>query len=87
MQVQIPNTSSIYILKKPNEDFFISDIKGVSLEFDKKLKLIYEHNQSRAGNSHSNSTYKLVNNKMILVKENCMEFDEEKDDFIDVKCN
>lgn len=82
-----PNTSSIYILKKPGEDYFISDIKGVSLEFDKELKLIYEHNQSRAGYSHSNSTYKLVDNKMILIKEKCIEFDKEKDDFIDVKCN
>ncbi len=65
-----PNTSSIYILRAPDsEKYFVSEISGISLEFDSGL--IYEHNQCCAGRSHMNATYKLVNNKMVLINSSC----------------
>ncbi|WP_206075175.1 XAC2610-related protein [Mangrovimonas spongiae] len=82
-----PNTSSIYILRDVNSDkYIVSDFKGVSLEFDKDSKLIYEHNQCCAGRSHMNATYKVVNNTMVLVQKKCIEYDSEKEDFIEVDC-
>lgn len=82
-----PNTSSIYILQIPNAGkYFVSDFSGTSLEFDAGAKLIYEHNQCCAGRSHMNATYKVVNNKMVLVEKKCREYDEEKDDFIEKEC-
>lgn len=83
-----PNTSSIYILKRPNsEKYFVSNIKGISLEFDNNAKLIYERNQCCAGRSIMNATYKIEKNKMVLVHQKCIEYDEEKDDFIEVDCD
>ena len=83
-----PNTSSIYVLKEPNsEKYFISEIYGISLEFDSGAKLIYEHNQCCAGRSHMNATYKLVDNKMELIEQRCLEYDDEKADFIEKDCN
>jgi len=83
-----PNTSSIYVLKEPNsEKYLISEIYGISLEFDSGAKLIYEHNQCCAGRSHMNATYKLVDNKMELIEQRCLEYDDEKADFIEKDCN
>lgn len=82
-----PNTSSIYILRKrKSEKYFVSDFSGTSLEFNSKEKLIYEHNQCCGGSRHTNATYKVVNNKMILIEKKCIEYDKEKEDFINVKC-
>ena len=82
-----PNTSSIYILRNPNsEQYLKSDFSGTSLEFDNDSKLIYEHNQCCAGRSHMNATYKVVNNEMILVEKKCLEYDDEKEDFIETVC-
>ena len=82
-----PNTSSIYILRNPNsEKYFVSDFQGTSLEFDNTSKLIYEHNQCCAGRSHMNATYKVVNNKMILIERKCLEYNDEKEDFIEIEC-
>ncbi len=82
-----PNTSSIYILRDPNsEKYFISEITGTSLIFDAETKLIHEHNQCCAGRSHMNATHKLVDNKMILIERRCIEFDNEKDDFVEMDC-
>lgn len=82
-----PNTSSIYLLREPNtEKYFVSEFSGTSLEFDQDTKLIYEHNQCCAGRSHVNATYKVVNNKMVLLEKKCLEYDDEKEDFIEVKC-
>jgi hypothetical protein len=82
-----PNTSSIYILRLPgSEKYVVSDFTGTSLEFDTASKTIHEHNQCCAGRSHVNATYKVVNNKMVLVKRTCLEYDEKKDDFVEVKC-
>ena len=83
-----PNTSSIYLLKDTKSDmYFISEISGISLEFDSGEKLIYEHNQCCAGRSHMNATYKLVDNKMVLIEQRCLEYDDEIEDFIEKDCN
>lgn len=83
-----PNTSSIYILRDPDsQNYFISEISGTSLEFDPETQLIYEHNQCCAGRRHMNATYKLVDNKMVLIEQSCIAFDEEKQDFVDIDCN
>lgn len=82
-----PNTSSIYILKDKNsEKYIVSDFHGTSLEFDNALKLIYEHNQCCAGRSHMNATYEVVNNKMVLLEQTCLEYDDEKEDYIEIEC-
>lgn len=82
-----PNTSSIYILRDPNSDKYIaSNFSGTSLEFDNDTKLIYEHNQCCAGRSHMNATYKVFNNEMILIEQKCLEYDDEKEDFIETDC-
>jgi hypothetical protein len=83
-----PNTSHLYFLFDPKtKRFFKSSFSGTSLEFDAKEKRIYEHNQCCAGNSHMNAEYKVVNNKMVLVKKTCSEYDEKKQDFVKVKCD
>lgn len=81
------NTSSIYFLYNPKtKTFFNSNFEGTSLEFDSKKKRIYEHNQCCAGRSIENAEYKIVNNKMVLIKKTCLEYDETKDDYKKVKC-
>ncbi len=82
-----PNTSSLYFLFDPNTGkYFNSSFEGTSLEFDQKTKRIYEHNQCCAGRSHMNSEYKVVNNKMVLVKRICLEYDEKTEELKKVKC-
>ena len=83
-----PNTSRIYILRdKKTDTFFISEISGVSLEFDQEAKRIYEHNQCCAGRSHMNATYELVDNKMVLIEQRCIEYDDETEYFIETDCD
>ena len=77
------NTSSIYILRNPNSEKYLkSNFSGTSLEFDNDSELIYEHNQCYAGRGYLNATYKVVENKMILIEKKCLENHEEKEDFI-----
>jgi hypothetical protein len=72
-----PNTSRNYYLYNPStKKYFLSDISGVSLEFDAKRKIITEHNQCCAGSRIAISQYKIKNNKMILFKETCLRWDE-----------
>ncbi|RXG20694.1 XAC2610-related protein [Leeuwenhoekiella aequorea] len=81
------NTSRIYILKDPNsETYSISNFSGMSLEFDPELKRIYEHNQCCAGTSIINSTYKVVDNAMVLLDTNCLQYDESTAEYIEVDC-
>ncbi len=83
-----PNTSSIYVLRDPKSDqYFISNFRGTSLEFDQEAKRIYEHNQCCAGRSVMTATYKVVNNEMILTEEKCLEYNDEKEDYIEVECD
>src|SRR5690606_37054635 len=82
-----PNTSSVYFLFDPvTNRYFDSGFTGTSLEFDEKSKRIYEHNQCCAGRSHMNAEYKIVDNKMVLVEQSCLEYDEEIDDFKSIEC-
>lgn len=83
-----PNTSSIYILRDPlTEKYFISEISGTSLEFDPGSRLIYEHNQCCAGSRHMNATYRLVDNKMELIQQTCLVYDEETEEFVEADCD
>ncbi len=82
-----PNTSSLYFLYDPKTDkFFESGFEGTSLEFDPEEKRIHEYNQCCGGQRAFNAEYKLVNNKMVLVKQTCLEYDEKTDDYKEVKC-
>lgn len=82
-----PNTSSLYFLFDPKTGkFFESTFEGTSLEFDKKKKRIYESNQCCAGKYSSQAEYKIVNNKMVLIKKTCYEYNEKTEGLEKVKC-
>jgi hypothetical protein len=34
-----------------------------------------------------NATYKVVNNEMVLVEKKCLEYDDEKEDYIETDCD
>ena len=79
-----PNTSSLYFLYDPEtKKFFNSKFEGVSLDFDAKTKTIHEHNQCCAGTIHTTAVYKIVNNKMVLVEQHCLIWDEQKQDLVE----
>jgi hypothetical protein len=83
-----PNTSSIYILRVPDsEKYMVSSFSGISLEFDPESKRIFERNQCCAGRSIMTATYKVVDNKMVLIEQECLEYDDEKEDYIKKKCD
>ncbi|MBL0737503.1 hypothetical protein JI750_11425 [Flavobacterium sp. GN10] len=83
-----PNTSRIYFLYNPKTGkYFESGFSGTSLEFDSKTKRIYEHNQCCAGRSVERTEYKVVNNKMVLIKKTCMEYDDKTQDYKKIKCD
>ncbi|MCE3229056.1 MAG: hypothetical protein K0S32_3607 [Bacteroidetes bacterium] len=83
-----PNTTSLYFLFNPKTNsYFNSGFTGTSLGFDKKTKTISEHNQCCAGKNHMSAEYKVVNNKMVLIKKSCIEFDEKTQDYKTVKCD
>lgn len=79
-----PNTSSIYFLYNPQtKKFFESSFTGVSLEFDKKTKTIWEDNQCCAGRQRTRIGYKLVDNKMVQKEKHCLIYDDKKDDYVE----
>jgi hypothetical protein len=79
-----PNTSSDYYLYDPRgRKFFLSGIKGVSLEFDPKRKRITEVNQCCAGSQVLQIEYKLVNNKMIQTGMRCFKWDHKLDRLVE----
>jgi hypothetical protein len=80
------NTSSLYFLydKKTNK-YFDSGFNGTSLEFDSKTKRIYERNSCCAGTSVITAEYKVVNNKMVLLKEHCYKWDDKKEELVERK--
>ena len=83
-----PNTSRIYFLYNPKTGkYFQSSFSGTSLEFDGTTKRIYEHNQCCAGRSIQRAEYKVVNNKMVVIKKTCMEYDEKTQDYKNIKCD
>lgn len=82
-----PNTSSIYILRNPeSETYFVSDFGGTSLEFDTEKKRIYERNQCCAGSQITTAEYKVVNNKMVLLKQECWQYNHDTEEHDLVKC-
>jgi hypothetical protein len=81
------NSSHIYVLRDPkNNQYFVSNYDGVSLEFDYKNKVIYERNSCCMGNQYSTAKYKVENNEMVLISEECYKYDPVKEDFVLVKC-
>lgn len=81
-----PNTTSLYYLyDTKTKKFFDSGFNGISLEFDARKKLIFETNQCCAGAYLTTATYRLVNNKMVLIKERCYVWDEKKNMRVETK--
>lgn len=76
-----PNSSYVYVLKNLESDTYEkSQIQGISLEFDPITKTIKERNQCCAGSIVSIATYKLVDSKMKLIKEECFVWNEETEE-------
>lgn len=83
-----PNTTSLYFLYNlKTGKYFESGFSGTSLEFDSKTKRINEHNQCCAGSRQRNAEYKVVNNKMVLIKQTCLELDIKSGEVKRVKCD
>ncbi|MFD1605672.1 XAC2610-related protein [Flavobacterium artemisiae] len=83
-----PDSTSLYFLYDPKTGkYFESSFSGSSLEFDSKTKIISEHNQCCAGRKVMTAEYKVVNNKMVLLKRTCVEFDDKTGKMKKVKCN
>lgn len=81
-----PNTSSLYFLYNPKTNkYFESGFSGTSLEFNNTTKRIYERNQCCAGSSVTTAEYKVISNKMVLVKERCFKWDEKKQELVERK--
>jgi hypothetical protein len=81
-----PNTSSLYFLYNPKTDkYFDSGFSGTTLEFDSKKKRISERNQCCAGSVITTAEYKVVNNKMVLIKHQCFKWDEIKQKLVERK--
>ena len=75
-----PNTSSLYFLNKPATGMYVlSDITGISLSFDAKTKRVHEQNQSQAGRSIVNTTYRVVDDKLVRESRECLEMSEDGD--------
>lgn len=82
-----PNTSTLYFLYDPATDsFFESGFTGISLDFDPETKTVTEYDQCCAGRYISNTTYEIVNNKMVLIERHCLEYSESEDEMIEVDC-
>jgi len=79
------NTSSIYFLKTNSNNYFKSDFRGVSLQFDSKKELITEHNSSNS--SFQNKIYSIKDNKMIFLREECFTYDLGYEKFVPVNCD
>lgn len=76
-----PNTSRVHILSDPKSaSYFISNITGVSLQFDSASKTISEYNQCCAGSSVWTAVYKLENNEMVMIEEHCYKRNEDTDE-------
>jgi hypothetical protein len=83
-----PNTTSLYFLYNPTTGkYFESSFSGTSLEFDSKAKRITEYNECCAGSSQMNAEYKVVNNKMVLIKKTCLKLDMKSGELKKVKCD
>lgn len=78
-----PNTSSLYYLYDSAKKLFAdSGWEGVSFEFDEKKKLVSSTNSCCGGTSITTATYRVVKNKLVLVSETCMQYDEKKGELV-----
>lgn len=76
------NTSSLYFLyNSKTKKYFLSDISGVSLEFDADSKNITSINSSQAGRSVTKETFKVKNNHMQLISSECLKYDDKQDKY------
>ncbi|PIF34092.1 hypothetical protein CLU81_4726 [Flavobacterium sp. 9] len=83
-----PDSSSLYFLfDSQTGKYFQSTFSGSSLEFDSKTKRITEHSECCAGSKQRDAEYKVVNNKMVLVKQTCLELDMKSGSLKKVKCD
>jgi hypothetical protein len=81
------NTASTYLLRNSkSQKYFISKIQGISLEFDADKKLVHEHSQCCAGSQEDITTYKIVNNEMVLVGRKCFKYSEKTESLVEVEC-
>lgn len=81
-----PNTASQYFLYDPIKKRYVdSGFEGVSLQFDPKTRRVYETNSCCAGSSVQNSTYKIVHNRMVLVEQHCLRWNEKKQALVERK--
>jgi hypothetical protein len=79
-----PNTSSAYFLKNPKtRQYFLSNIKGISLEFNPEKETIIERNSSGAGSTVTTTIYKLRDNEMIVIEAFCYTWDSEEQELIE----
>ncbi|MGB1204067.1 MAG: XAC2610-related protein [Chitinophagales bacterium] len=79
-----PNTSSAYFLKNPKtRQYFLSNIKGTSLEFNHEEETIIERNSSGAGSTITTTIYKLRDNEMIVIEAFCYTWDSEVQELIE----
>lgn len=70
----LDNFYSYYFLFDTETKTFIeSGFEGTNLVFDGSSKTITSRNRSRAGASVASQTYKLVDNQMILIEQQCLE--------------
>ena len=77
-----PNTSSLYFLyNSTTKKYFLSDISGVSLEFDYDSKSITSTNSSQAGRTVSTEVFKIKNNHMQLISSECLKYNDKIDDY------
>ncbi len=80
------NTTALYFLfDKRKNKFVASGFSGISLTFDSKAKRIYEHSQCCAGTISTFAEYKLVHNKMKLVRQRCFKLDEKTQELVERK--
>ncbi|MDR1887908.1 MAG: hypothetical protein LBQ81_00725 [Zoogloeaceae bacterium] len=67
-----------FLFDTKTKKYSSSEIRGISLEFDHENKIIHETNSCCMGTIVSKKEYKVVNNKMALVKKQCFKWDEKK---------
>ena len=79
-----PNTTCVYILRDTvKNQYFESNIDGVSLEFDSYNKRVYERNQCCAGTVVTTAVYTVENDELVLLEEHCYKWDEEIEDLVE----
>jgi hypothetical protein len=83
--------SSYFLFDPESKTFFASGFDGTNLEFHGDTKTITSSNRCCAGKNVMYQTYKLVDNRMILVEQKCLDAVEDEEagtwDFEEVDCN